>query len=149
MGVSRKGHHAAANGVKVANVWCCASPEFNGRKSRITMRKSVMQAKGMVQSIGPELKGKISSMEHGMDGIANGMVGTFSWTILVRMAGCSELWSVSCLLEKESYFLTLTKFTAFKHANVFVWERGVTTVSNQSFIEIEKGEPWSGNTCHG
>ena len=88
-------------------------------------------------------------MKHGTDGIANGMVRTFCWTVLVGMAGCSELWSVSCLLEEESYFLTLTKFTAFIHANVFVWDRGVTTMLNQPFIEREKGEPWSGNTRHG
>jgi hypothetical protein len=73
-----------------------------------------------MESVGPELGVEGSASEHGANRIGDGMVGTFTGTILVRGVGFSGFDMITSVGEELDDIVTATKFAAKIEAHVTV-----------------------------
>jgi hypothetical protein len=79
----RPDDNPATKCTEISEVWDRATGA-NGRHTTFSMRHHSMQHNVMVKGIGPEIERKARTMEHGAQGMSNGLMGPLSRGILVR-----------------------------------------------------------------
>jgi hypothetical protein len=78
-----KSINTAAKNVEVSEIRFLTSLDLKGR-CLVTMWCNIIQAEEVIECIWPLFGRKAGTGEHSMDGIGNGLMGTFDWAILVR-----------------------------------------------------------------
>ena len=73
-----------------------------------------------MECIRPEFGRETGATKHSTNGFTDGMVGTFTWTIMMRRIGCSRFDSIARLFKQINDFGTKTKFTTEIKSHIFV-----------------------------
>jgi hypothetical protein len=120
MGMSRKSIDTTTKDPEQVKVGLLSSARFIGRCRAITVDSDIVQPQEMVEGIRPEFGREIGATKHSANGITDGVVGTFTGTILMKGVRCSGFDSIAHLFEQVNNFRTMTKFATEIKAHVFV-----------------------------
>jgi hypothetical protein len=103
----------------ISEVWDRATGA-NDRHTTVSMRHNIMQHNVMVKCIGPELERKARTMEHGAQGMSNGLMGPLSRGILVRSITAGGPDNITMKQNQGSHFLVVGDLAPLIHTAVFV-----------------------------
>ena len=94
--------------------------ELIGTLVAIAVNSKIVEAKIVVEGIGPEFGTKSGTSEHRAKSVGDSAVGTFTRTVLMRRVRCGRLNTVASVLEEINDFATVAKFATKVEANVLV-----------------------------
>jgi hypothetical protein len=75
--------HTAAKDMEKLEIGLLASTDFEWRGSLITVNGHIVQSEMVVEGIGPELRRKVATSEHGMKSITNRLMRALAWPVLM------------------------------------------------------------------
>jgi hypothetical protein len=92
-----------------------------------------------MEGIRPEPDRKIGTAKHGTKSIANGLMGTFTRTILVRRVGCGRFDAIASIFEEINHLTTATKIATKVKAYIFVRRINRKTMEGKPAIQKVDG----------
>jgi hypothetical protein len=136
---SRESINAATKDTKEAEVRLATKADLKGGSGTGTMDSYIVEAEVVMEGIRPESDRKIGTAKHGTKSIANGLMGTFTRTILVRRVGGSRFDAIASMFEEINHFTTATKITTKVKADIFVRRINRKTMEGKPAIQKVDG----------
>jgi hypothetical protein len=132
--------NTAAEDTEVSKVRLLARTKLVGRSSTVAVNGDIVQAKVVLESVGPEFGGKTGATQESTEGITNSTVGALAGTILMRGVGSSRLDGVASLLKQGNNIMALPKVAALVEAHILVGDIGREAMLSQPTIEeVDRG----------